>query len=53
LLNLFFSHLAWVSFVMKEDEPFDPVDVGFLGLVAVVTETENVTDLIKQFWFVC
>ena len=41
-----------MAFVMKEDKAFDPMDVSFLGLVTVVTETENVTDLIEQFGFV-
>ena len=53
VLDFFFAHLARVSFVMKEDEAFDPVDVSFLGLVAVMPETEDRTDLIEQFWLVC
>ena len=35
--------------MVEKDEAFDPVDVGLLGLVAVVPETENVTGLLQQF----
>ena len=27
----FFAHLGWMPFVMKEDEPLDPVNIAFLG----------------------
>jgi hypothetical protein len=39
--------------MMKEDKAFDPMDVSLLGLVAVVTEPENVTNMIKQFRLPC
>lgn len=34
---------------MKEDKAFDPVDVGLLGLVTIVPESDEVMDLVEQF----
>ena len=36
----------------KGDELFDPVDIGSLGLYAVVAGAANLSDLIEQFGWV-
>lgn len=38
-----------MAFMMKEDEAFDPVEVGFFGADRVVFGTKRVTNLIKEF----
>ena len=35
--------------MVEENEPLDPVDVGLFRLIAVVSNTEDVTNLVKQF----
>jgi hypothetical protein len=39
-----------MSFIVKEDETLDPVDVGFLGAVTVVFKPERAPYLVEQFW---
>jgi hypothetical protein len=46
LFDFYFTHLTRVLLVMKEDEAFDPVDVGLLGLVTIVPKAKHVTDLV-------
>ena len=41
-----------MSFMVEENEPLDPVDVGLFRLIAVVSNTEDVTNLVKQFGLV-
>ena len=42
------SHIFGMSFVVEEDEAFDPVDVGFLGADGVVFEADGLTNSIEQ-----
>jgi len=35
----------------EEDEPFDPVDIGLFGSVAVVPGADRLSDLVKQLGF--
>jgi hypothetical protein len=42
------GHLGGMPLVMEEDVALDPVDVGFLGLTAVMTGANGVTDAIEQ-----
>ena len=37
----------------EEDEPFDPVDIGLFGPVAVVPGEDRLSDLVKQLGFWC
>ena len=41
LFNFFLAHFCRMALVMKENEAFDPVDVGLLGLVTIMSETED------------
>jgi acyl-CoA synthetase (AMP-forming)/AMP-acid ligase II len=43
------SHFAGMSFLMKEDEPFDPVPVSFFGSQAQVSKTRDVPNLLAKF----
>jgi len=47
LIDLQFSHLQRVAFVVKENEPPDPLDVSFLCAVAVVQGAYRGSDLIQ------
>jgi len=47
LLYFFLAHFSGVSFVMKENEARDPVDVGLLGLVTIMPKAEDMTDVIQ------
>jgi hypothetical protein len=38
--NVRLCHFGRVAFPMEEDEPFDPTDIGFLRLVAVLACTD-------------
>ena len=35
---------------VETNEPHDPVHVGSLGVNGVVVQTENLSDLIEEFW---
>jgi hypothetical protein len=39
-----------MAFVVKENEAFDPMNVSFLGAVAVVLQSECAPYLVEQFW---
>ena len=43
------AHFFRMAFVVKEDEAFDPIGVGFLGLVAHSAQTDRRADLIEEF----
>ncbi len=49
-LDFWCAHFAGVTFVMEEDEAFDPVDVGFFGAIGIVFEAQGFADLVKQFF---
>ena len=49
LLHLLEAHVARMAFVVKEDEAFDPADVGFFGAQAVVPGPNGVANLLQQF----
>src|SRR5262245_48183525 len=51
LCNLCFSHLRWMSFIMKEDESLDPSDVGFLRHVTVMARADRLPNLIEELGF--
>jgi len=36
--NLFLSHFAWMALVVKENELFDPMRVGFVGSGAAMPQ---------------
>jgi len=39
-----------VALVVKEDEAFDPVDVGLFGADGVLFFSDGVADLVEQFF---
>ena len=39
--DFFLAHFSGVSFVMKENEARDPVDVGLFGLVTIIDFMRN------------
>lgn len=39
-----------VLFVVEEDKPFDPVDIGLFGAVGEVAEACEGANLIEQSW---
>ena len=41
------SHVFGVPLVMKEDETFDPGDVGFLGANGIPLAADNVTGSVE------
>jgi len=48
--DFFFTHLRRVSFVMKEDKPLDPPNIGLFGFDAIVTGADGLTDLVEELW---
>lgn len=44
------AHLGGVSFIMKQNEPPNPVDVNLLGPDAILLEPDAITHLIQQTW---
>jgi hypothetical protein len=44
-VNFFYEQLRSAV----QDEAFDPIDLGLLGLVTVVPEAKDVTNLVQQF----
>jgi hypothetical protein len=46
-LDLGGAHIGGVFFAVKEDEAYDPVDVGLFGAEGVVFEAEFVSHLIE------
>ena len=49
--HFFRPHLPWMAFAVKEDEAFDPAEVGPLGQQAIVLKSQQRADFIKQFSF--
>ena len=43
------SEAKRVALVVEEDKPFDPVKVSLFGANAVMSNTDEVTDLIEEF----
>ena len=39
-----------MTFVVEEDEAFDPVDIGFLSPWAVMPGADCLADLVKELW---
>jgi hypothetical protein len=46
--NLILTHIIGMTFVVEEDEPADPVDVGLLGAKAVMLHPQMPPDAIEQ-----
>src|SRR4030095_5274181 len=42
------AHLARMPFAVKEDEAFNPAQVGIFGTYAIVTGTNRLTDLLQE-----
>ena len=40
-----------MTFIVEKDEPFDPMNIGFLGSRTVVARTDRLTDLIEELGF--
>ena len=40
-----------MTFVVKEDEPFDPVDICLFGSVAVMPGADRLSNLVKELGF--
>jgi hypothetical protein len=51
--DLRFRHFAGVTFVMEENESFDPVAICLLGPDAVVFSPDDFPNLIEQLRLVC
>jgi hypothetical protein len=49
--NFFLTHLRRMTFVVKEDKPADPVNVGFLCANAVMFDAQMPADAIENFGF--
>lgn len=43
------AHFAGVAFVVEEDEPFDPGDVGLFGADGIVFAADRISDLVEKF----
>ncbi len=50
-MDFWCAHFEWVSFVMKENESFDPLDICFYSSGAEVSEGGGSTDLVEEFWW--
>src|SRR4029077_21264104 len=50
--HFLFRHFLWVTLIVIDNEPLDPIYVNLLGADAVVPAPHDVADLIEQFWFV-
>ena len=48
LTDLCFAHFCRVTFLMKEDEALNPVDVGLFCSKTVVPEANRRADLVEQ-----
>ena len=49
-LDFWSAHFEGVTFVMEEDEAFDPVDVGFFGAIGIMFEAQGFADLVEKFF---
>jgi hypothetical protein len=47
-IDLGFTHIGWVTPLVKVDEPQHPVAVGLLGAAAIVSSPQNLLDLPEQ-----
>jgi hypothetical protein len=45
------AHVIRIAFLMKKDVAAYPNDIGFFGAVGVVFEAQNVTSLVKEFFY--
>lgn len=45
-----YSHIFWVTLIVKQDEIADVVNVGLLSFEAEVFKTDGLPDLIEQAW---
>jgi hypothetical protein len=46
-----FRHFRRMTLVMEKYEPFDPMDIGFLGFRTIVARTDRPADLIEELGF--
>ncbi len=44
---LCFGHFCRVTLVMEKNEPFDPMNIGFLGPWTVMARTDRLADLVE------
>lgn len=44
------THIPGVAFVMKENEPFCPLDIGAFSAIGVVLGSKGVTNLVEQLF---
>ena len=47
--DLFFAHLLRVTFIVEEDEPANPIDVGLFGANAVAFDAQVPADAVEEF----
>ena len=45
------ANLGGVALLMKKNEPANPMKISLFGAVAVMTQSDQVADLIEQFLF--
>ena len=48
LFHLSRAHIAWMTFVVKEDKADRPLEVTFLGAPGGVADTQDLTHLVEQ-----
>jgi len=46
--DFFLAHLRGMTLVVEKDEPFNPVDIGFLGSRTIVPRANCLPNLIEQ-----
>jgi hypothetical protein len=39
-----------MTLVVEKDEPFDPVNIGFLGSRTLMARADRLSDLIEELW---
>jgi hypothetical protein len=49
--NLVVSYFQRVTFIVEDDESFDPIDVGVFGSKAEVFKAADLADLVQEFRF--
>ena len=50
IIDLFFTQSHWVLLVMKQNEPFNPIDVRLFRAIAVMFDPKHVPDLIEELF---
>ena len=50
-LNFGRAHFAWVTLLMVENIPFNPLNVRFLGANRVMLDAQDLADLIEESGF--